>query len=378
MKVYKKALKLHKKLRGKIEIRSRRRLTLKDLSLVYTPGVAEVSNEIRKDRSKVYDYTSKWNNVAIVTDGSRVLGLGNLGAEAALPVMEGKAMIFKQFGNVNAFPICLASQKEEEIVATVKHISPVFGAINIEDIESPKCLQIVDRLQQELDIPVFHDDQHGTATVTLAALLNALKIVRKDLIAKIAVIGAGAAGYGIVKILAYAGAKNLVAIDSAGIISRERQGMNVYKQKIAELTSNGSGTLEDALRGADVLIGVSGKANLVTREMVSSMNEDAIVFALTNPEPEIMPEEATKGGARIVATGRSDYPNQINNAEIFPFILRALLDARIHRIEEGMLVNVASHLSKLVGKRLSEKFILPALTDRRIPSVIARAVKASR
>jgi malate dehydrogenase (oxaloacetate-decarboxylating) len=378
LKVYKKALKLHKKLRGKIEIRSRRRLTLKDLSLVYTPGVAEVSNEIRKDRSKVYDYTSKWNNVAIVTDGSRVLGLGNLGAEAALPVMEGKAMIFKQFGNVNAFPICLASQKEEEIVATVKHISPVFGAINIEDIESPKCLQIVDRLQQELDIPVFHDDQHGTATVTLAALLNALKIVRKDLIAKIAVIGAGAAGYGIVKILAYAGAKNLVAIDSAGIISRERQGMNVYKQKIAELTSNGSGTLEDALRGADVLIGVSGKANLVTREMVSSMNEDAIVFALTNPEPEIMPEEATKGGARIVATGRSDYPNQINNAEIFPFILRALLDARIHRIEEGMLVNVASHLSKLVGKRLSEKFILPALTDRRIPSVIARAVKASR
>ncbi len=378
----KKALNLHKKLRGKIEIKSRFPVrTPKDLTLIYTPGVAAVSNEIHRDRKNVYDYTSKWNNVAIVTDGSRLLGLGNFGPEAALPVMEGKAIIFKQFGKINAFPICLATQEKHDIVKTVEQIAPVFGAINIEDIESPKSLEIVDHLQQELDIPVFHDDQHGTATVVLAALISALKVVHKDLNqARIVVVGAGAAGYGIVKILDHAGAKNVLAVDSAGIVSKERtENMNVYKLQIANLTNREtiSGSLEEALRKADVLIGVSGRANLITKQMIGIMSKDAIVFALTNPEPEIMPEDARRAGARIVATGRSDYDNQVNNALIFPFILRAALDARIPKIDEEMLIKVATNLSKLVGNKLSERYILPPITDKRIPHAIAKAVKSS-
>ncbi len=377
-----KALKLHKRLRGKIEIKSRFPLrTPKDLTLVYTPGVAAVSKEIHMDRKKVYDYTSKWNNIAIVTDGSRLLGLGNFGPEAALPVMEGKAIIFKQFGKINAFPICLATQEKHDIVKTVEQIAPIFGAINIEDIESPKSLEIVDHLQQELDIPVFHDDQHGTATVVLAALINALKIVRKDLNqARIVVVGAGAAGYGIVKILDRVGAKNVLAVDSAGIIRKDRtENMNAYKLQIANITNreNINGSLEEALGKADVLIGVSGRANLITKQMIGIMSKDAIVFALTNPEPEIMPEDAKRAGARIVATGRSDYDNQVNNALIFPFILRAALDARIPKIDEEMLIKVATNLAKLVGNKLSERYILPPITDKRIPRAIARAVKSS-
>jgi malate dehydrogenase (oxaloacetate-decarboxylating) len=382
--IYSRSLKLHKKLRGKIEIRSRFPIrSPSDLSLVYTPGVAEVSREIHKDRKKVYDYTSKWNNVAIVTDGSRLLGLGNFGPEAALPVMEGKAIIFKQFGKINAFPICLATQEKHDIVKTVEQIAPVFGAINIEDMESPKSLEIVEHLQQELDIPVFHDDQHGTATVTLAALINALKIVHKNVDqARIVVAGAGAAGYGIVKILHHIGAKNMIAVDSHGIINEKRtENMNRYKQRIANITNKEeiSGSLEDALKGADVLIGVSGQANLITKEMIRHMAKDAIVFALTNPEPEIMPEDAKQGGAKIIATGRSDYYNQVNNALIFPFILRAALDARIPSIDEQMLVSVATSISKLVGKKLSERYILPLISDKRIAYAIARSMKnASR
>jgi len=377
-----KALRLHKKLRGKIEIKSRFQIrTKQDLSLVYTPGVAEVSNEIHKDKKKVYDYTSKWNNVAIVTNGSRLLELGNFGPEAALPVMEGKAIIFKQFGNINAFPICLATQDEYEIIKIVECIAPLFGAINIEDIESPKCLEIVDSLQQRLDIPVFHDDQHGTATVALAALINALKITGRDLNqSRIVVAGAGAAGYGIVKILYHAGAKNMLAVDSAGIINEGRaEHMNPYKLHIAKITNkeNISGSLEEALQNADVLIGVSGRANLIKMEMIGSMSKDPIVFALSNPVPEIMPEDIKQGGARIIATGRSDYYNQVNNALIFPFLLRAVLDARIPKIDEKMLANVATSLSKLVGRKLSEKYILPPITDKRILSTIAKSVKSS-
>ncbi len=377
-----KAIRLHKKLKGKIEIKSRFQIkSMHDLSLVYTPGVAEVSNEIHKDKKKVYDYTSKWNNVAIVTDGSRLLELGNFGPEAALPVMEGKAIIFKQFGNINAFPICLATQDEYDIIKTVKHIAPLFGAINIEDIESPKCLEIVEHLQRDLDIPVFHDDQHGTATVALAALINALKIVRKDLSeARVVVVGAGAAGYGITKILYHAGAKNMLTVDSVGIINEGRtEHMNPYKLHIAKITNkeNVSGSLEEALKGADVLIGVSGRANLITKEMIRSMAKDSIVFALSNPVPEIMPEDIKQGGARIIATGRSDYYNQVNNALIFPFLFRAVLDARIPKIDENMLANVATSLSKLVGNKLNEKYILPPITDKRILSTIAKSVKSS-
>ncbi len=378
--IYKKAIKLHKKLKGKIEIKNRYSLrTAKDLSLVYTPGVAEVSREIHMNRKKVYAYTSKWNNVAIVTDGSRLLGLGNFGPEAALPVMEGKSMIFKHFGKINAFPICLATQDKHDIIKTVEQIAPVFGAINIEDIESPKSLEIVEHLQRELDIPVFHDDQHGTATVVLAALINALKVVDKDLEeARIVIAGAGAAGYGIVKILVHAGAKHLLAVDSAGIINEERaENMNRYKRQIANTTNREkiSGSLEDAIRGADVVVGVSGRAKLITRKMIGTMSKDALVFALTNPEPEINPADAKQGGARIVATGRSDYHNQVNNALIFPFILRAALDARISKIDEQMLATVATNLSRLVENKLSERYILPAINDRRILPAIAKALK---
>jgi malate dehydrogenase (oxaloacetate-decarboxylating) len=375
------SIRLHKSLRGKIEIRNRFTVhSSKDLSLVYTPGVAAVCNEISRDKRKVFDYTSKWNNVAIVTDGSRVLGLGNVGPESALPVMEGKALLFKQYGDINAFPICVSTQDKYEIVRVVEHISPVFGAINIEDIESPKSLEIVEHLQQELDIPVFHDDQHGTATVVLAALINALKIVRKDLKkARIVIAGAGAAGYGITKILHNMGAANMLVVDSRGVISSERtEAMNRYKMEIASMSNREklSGTLQDALQNADVFIGVSGKAKLLTKQMVSSMSKDAIIFALTNPDPEIMPEHALRAGAAVVATGRSDYYNQVNNALIFPFVLRAALDARIPRIDEQMLVKAAISLSRLVDGKLGPKYILPTINDKRIARSIDRAIRA--
>ncbi|MCS7141795.1 MAG: NADP-dependent malic enzyme [Candidatus Nitrosocaldus sp.] len=375
------ALALHRRLRGKVEVRSRLTIrSMRDLSLIYTPGVARVAMEIARDRSNAYIYTSKWNNVAIVTDGSRVLGLGDIGAEAALPVMEGKAVIFRQYGGISAFPICLSTHDKDEIVRIVKGISPSFAAISVEDIESPKCLAIVDELQSTLDMPVFHDDQHGTAVVVLAALINALKLVGKRMEdVRIVVVGAGAAGYGIVNILYRANARKMLVVDSAGIISRERrEHMNPYKLRIAGMSNQEgmAGSLEDAMKGADVVIGVSGRAGIVSRGMVGSMNRDAIVFALTNPVPEIMPYMAKRAGARIVATGRSDYPNQINNAVVFPSLMRAILDLNIKRIEWDMLADIAYAVADMVGPNLTERYIIPSMMDGRLQGIVKNAVEA--
>jgi malate dehydrogenase (oxaloacetate-decarboxylating) len=379
-----KALELHKKLRGKIEIRSKvSARSPEEISIVYTPGVAEVCLEIAADRQKAYEYTSKWNNVAIVTDGTRTLGLGSLGPEAALPVMEGKAVLYKQFGNVDAFPICLQTSAAEEIIRTVKYISPVFGGINIEDIETPKALEIVDRLTDELDIPVFHDDQHGTAVVTLAALVNALRFTkRKPENIRVVVAGAGSAGYGIVKILHAIGVCDMVVTDSHGVISRSRPlgTMNKYKIELASITNppEGSTTLEQAIKGRDVFIGVSGVKNLMTAEMVKSMNKDPIIFPLTNPDPEIHPRIASEAGAKVVATGSYKFENRANNALVFPFTMRAILDNRIHKISEQLLVSVAYALADLIPKdKLSQFNIIPDVTDPRIQQAVNKAVRSA-
>ena len=379
-----KALELHKRLRGKIEVRSKvSARTPQEISIVYTPGVAEVCLEIAADRQKAYEYTNKWNNVAIVTDGTRTLGLGSLGPEAALPVMEGKAVLYKQFGNVDAFPICLETTDADEIVNTVKNIAPVFGGINIEDIETPKVLEIVDRLTEELDIPVFHDDQHGTAVVTLAALLNALRLTkRKPEDTSVVVAGAGSAGYGITKILYAIGIRDVVVTDSQGVISRTRalESMNRYKQELALITKPKEGitTLADAVRGKDVFIGVSGVKNLMTAEMVKSMNKDSIIFPLTNPDPEIHPKEAFEAGARVIATGSYKFENRANNALVFPFAMRAILDNRIRKISQQLLVNVAYALADLVSKeKLSSFNILPDVTNQRIQEAVNKAVRSA-
>ena len=379
-----KALELHKRLRGKIEVRSKvSARTPQEISIVYTPGVAEVCLEIAADRQKAYEYTNKWNNVAIVTDGTRTLGLGSLGPEAALPVMEGKAVLYKQFGNVDAFPICLETTDADEIVNTVKNIAPVFGGINIEDIETPKVLEIVDRLTEELDIPVFHDDQHGTAVVTLAALLNALRLTkRKPEDTSVVVAGAGSAGYGIAKILYAIGIRDVVVTDSQGVISRTRAlgSMNRYKQELALITKPKEGitTLADAVRGKDVFIGVSGVKNLMTAEMVKSMNKDSIIFPLTNPDPEIHPKEAFEAGARVIATGSYKFENRANNALVFPFAMRAILDNRIRKISQQLLVNVAYALADLVSKeKLSSFNILPDVTNQRIQEAVNKAVRSA-
>ncbi len=379
-----KALELHKRLRGKIEVRSKvSARTPQEISIVYTPGVAEVCLEIAADRQKAYEYTNKWNNVAIVTDGTRTLGLGSLGPEAALPVMEGKAVLYKQFGNVDAFPICLETTDADEIINTVKNIAPVFGGINIEDIETPKVLEIVDRLTEELDIPVFHDDQHGTAVVTLAALLNALRLTkRKPEDTSVVVAGAGSAGYGITKILYAIGIRDVVVTDSLGVISRTRAlgSMNRYKQELALITKPKEGitTLADAVRGKDVFIGVSGVKNLMTAEMVKSMNKDSIIFPLTNPDPEIHPKEAFEAGARVIATGSYKFENRANNALVFPFAMRAILDNRIRKISQQLLVNVAYALADLVSKeKLSSFNILPDVTNQRIQEAVNKAVRSA-
>ena len=379
-----KALELHKRLRGKIEVRSKvSARTPQEISIVYTPGVAEVCLEIAADRQKAYEYTNKWNNVAIVTDGTRTLGLGSLGPEAALPVMEGKAVLYKQFGNVDAFPICLETTDADEIVNTVKNIAPVFGGINIEDIETPKVLEIVDRLTEELDIPVFHDDQHGTAVVTLAALLNALRLTkRKPEDTSVVVAGAGSAGYGITKILYAIGIRDVVVTDSQGVISRTRAlgSMNRYKQELALITKPKEGitTLADTVRGKDVFIGVSGVKNLMTAEMVKSMNKDSIIFPLTNPDPEIHPKEAFEAGARVIATGSYKFENRANNALVFPFAMRAILDNRIRKISQQLLVNVAYALADLVSKeKLSSFNILPDVTNQRIQEAVNKAVRSA-
>ena len=368
MNLKKEAIKLHEKLKGKIEIKPKIKIDQKNLSLLYTPGVAEVVSLISKNKKDIYKYTGKGNSVAIISDGSRVLGLGNKGGESALPVMEGKALIYKQYGNVDAIPICLKTQNKDEIIKIVENISLNFGAINIEDIEAPKCFYIVDKLTKKLDIPVFHDDQHGTAVVVLAALLNALKLVKKNLSkVKIVVLGAGAAGYGITNLLVYAGAKNILVLDSKGIISKKRNDLNKYKLRLARLTNsnNLSGDLNHAIKNADIFIGVSGQKNILTKGLISLMNKDKIIFALSNPDSEILPAEAKKFGVRIIATGRSDFKNQVNNSVVFPFIMRKILDKKIKKIDLGLMYTTALNVAKNI-KNLSYDKIIPLISEIKI------------
>jgi malate dehydrogenase (oxaloacetate-decarboxylating) len=374
-------------LRGKIEIHNRISLDSSyqgkndTLNLIYTPGVASVAKEISLDKKMVYDYTSKWNNVAIVCDGTRVLGLGDIGPEGALPVMEGKSVLFKVLGGINAFPLCIDTKDKEEIIRFVKAVQPVFGAVNIEDIESPKVLEIVERLQKELSIPVFHDDQHGTAIIALAGLLNALRLLQKRINdIRVVIAGAGSAGYGIYRILKEAGCRNIVVTDSHGAIYKNRiKGISSpYKKEIADNTNpmKLSGSLIDVIKEADVIIGVSGKGNLISKDMVQSMNHDPIVFALSNPDPEILPSNASEGGARIIATGRSDFANQVNNAVVFPSILRALLDLRVTTLNEAILVSVATAIADIVDSRhLKFDYLIPKVDDPRIIHVVTDTLK---
>ncbi len=373
------AINLHRMLRGKIEIRSRVSLDNAfeekgTLRLIYTPGVAYLALEISNQKKLAYDYTSKWNNVAIVCDGTRVLGLGNIGPEGALPVMEGKSVLFKALGDINAIPLCINTQDKEEIIRFVKIIQPNFGAINIEDIESPKVLEIVERLSKEASIPIFHDDQHGTAIITLAALLNALKLVKKELDKiRVVISGSGSAGYGIFKILQTAGCKDIVVTDRTDIDDQ-----NPYKKEISINTNLGKlrGTLEDVISKSDVFVGVSGKGNILNKEMIESMNDNAIIFALSNPDPEIVPNYALQYGARVVATGRSDFSNQINNAVVFPSILRALLDLRARNLSESMLVSVANAIAGIVEDiHLREDYIIPKVDDPRILPIVTKTIK---
>ncbi|MCX7917588.1 MAG: NAD-dependent malic enzyme [bacterium] len=377
----KEALKLHKKVKGKLEIKPKVPLKTKsDLSLAYTPGVAIPCLEIKEDKNKVYEYTWKGNSVAIVTDGSAVLGLGNIGPYAALPVMEGKAILFKQFGEVDAIPVCLDTQEVEEIIDIVKKISPAFGGINLEDISAPRCFIIEKRLNEELDIPVFHDDQDGTAIVVLAGLINALKLVKKKIEdVKIVINGAGAAGIAITKMLYKVGARKILLCDREGIIYKGRkENMNFAKEEITEyLLESKKGNLKDAMKGSDVFIGVSGP-NLVTEEMVKSMNKYAIVFAMSNPIPEIMPDRAKKAGAYIVGTGRSDFPNQINNLLAFPGIFRGTFDAKAKKITEKMKISASYAIANYIPEnKLSPSFIIPSALDKNVAKAVAKAVKES-
>ncbi len=370
-------IEFHKKLKGKIEVISRTKIANKeDLSLAYTPGVAQACLAIEKDRELVYELTRKGNMVAVVTDGSAVLGLGNIGPEASLPVMEGKAILFKEFADVDAFPIALDTQDTEEIIKAVKQIAPMFGGINLEDISAPRCFEIETRLQKELDIPVFHDDQHGTAIVVLAGLINALKIVDQPIDdIRIVVNGIGAAGVAITKLLLSAGAQNIILVDSKGIICDAREYLTDVKTELLEHTNihNQCGTLEDALKGARVFIGVS-KPNLVTSEMVRSMHEDPIIFAMANPDPEIMPDLAKAAGAAVVATGRSDFPNQINNVLAFPGVFRGLLDARIPNITNDMKIAAAKALAGIIKDPVPDNIIPDPFTPG-IADAVAEAVK---
>jgi malate dehydrogenase (oxaloacetate-decarboxylating) len=364
---------------GKIEVNPRTPAkNKKDLSLIYTPGVAKPCMEIYKNKDLVYEYTSKGNSVAIVTDGSAVLGLGNIGPEAAIPVMEGKAVIFKEFAGVNAYPICLKTQDMEEIIQTVHYISPVFGGINLEDISAPRCFEIEKRLKAELDIPVFHDDQHGTAIVTLAALKNALKVVKKDISeVEVVVSGAGAAGIAVSILLVGAGVKDVILVDSTGVLYHGREeNMNFAKEDILSITNKHGikGRLEDAVKGKDVFIGVSA-AGILSKDMVRSM-KNPIIFAMANPDPEIMPEDAYEAGAQVVATGRSDYPNQVNNALVFPGIFRAALDMKI-QIDYCMKLAAADAIANMVKKPKKNK-IVPDIFAKNLVKNIVKAVKATR
>ena len=372
------SLRIHEQFKGKLTVKSRVAVQDKeDLSVAYTPGVAEPCKQIAEDKKNVYKYTIKGHTVAVVSDGTAVLGLGDIGPEAAMPVMEGKSVLFKEFGGVDAFPICLDTKDPKEIIKTVKYISPTFGGINLEDISSPRCFEIEETLKEELDIPVFHDDQHGTAIVVTAGIINALKIVKKDWKdLKIVVAGAGAAGLSVCRLLQHFGPDDIILTNRKGAVYEGRPDLNPVVAKMAKVTNKNKkqGTLADVLVGADIFIGVSG-ANLVTTEMVKTMNKDAIVFALANPIPEIMPEDAFAGGARIVATGRSDFPNQINNVLVFPGLFRGALMVRSTKIVDDMKVAAARALASLVSDReLNEKFIIPAVFDKRCAKVIAEEV----
>lgn len=375
MDYQKESLKLHKKFTGKIAIASKVPLkTQQDLSLYYTPGVAEPCRKIAANKGAVYDYTSKGNLVAVVTDGSAVLGLGNIGPEAALPVMEGKAILFKEFAGIDAFPICLNTQDTEEIISIVKALEPGFGGINLEDISAPRCFEIEERLMREMSIPVFHDDQHGTAVVVLAGLINALKLAKKSLKSvKIVIAGAGAAGTAISKLLLKAGAKNIIVCDSKAALSNSRTDLDYSKQALLKITNpkDKSGTLKDVIIDADVFIGVSAP-NIMNKSYVKLMGDKAIVFAMSNPIPEIMPKEAKAGGAFIIATGRSDYPNQLNNVLVFPGILKGALKLRA-QITNDMKLAAAKALASLVKNPTVEK-IIPHPLEKGVAEVVAKAV----
>ena len=372
------SLKMHEEHKGKVEVVSKVAVKNRDdLSTAYTPGVAEPCRKIRDNKADVYKYTCKGNMVAVVSDGTAVLGLGDIGPEAAIPVMEGKSILFKEFGGVDAFPICLDTKDVDEIVETVKRIAPVFGGINLEDISAPRCFEIEKRLKEELDIPVFHDDQHGTAIVVSAGLINALKLVGKPFDeANVVINGAGSAGISICKLLLQLGIGNVVLVDRQGALCPGQDWMNPAQAEMAEITNKDrqTGSLAEIMKGKDVFVGVSAP-NIVTAEMVASMAADPIVFAMANPTPEIMPEEAAKGGVRVMATGRSDYPNQINNVLVFPGIFRGALDAKATGITEEMKMAAAKAIASIVtDDELKEDYIIPGAFDETVAKVVAKAV----
>ncbi len=375
-----KALMMHKTWNGKLEILSKAPVkSREDLAVAYTPGVAEPCKVIAQDKEAAYTYTMKANTVAVVSDGSAVLGLGNIGPHAAMPVMEGKAVLFKEFGGINAVPICLDTQDTEEIIKAVTWLAPAFGGINLEDISAPRCFEIEERLKAALDIPVFHDDQHGTAIVVLAGIINGLKVTgRKKEDCRVVINGAGSAGVAITKLLLTYGFPHIILCDSTGIISKTREGLNWMKQEMAKVTNqnNESGTLADALKGADIFIGVSAP-NIVTPEMAASMNPDSILFPLANPVPEIMPDIAKAAGARIIGTGRSDFPNQINNVLAFPGIFKGALEGRASRITEEMKLAAAEAIADLVPEsELNEEHIMPEVFNPKVVESVANAVKS--
>lgn len=372
------SLRMHEENKGKIEVISKVKVESKeDLSIAYTPGVAEPCREIHRDAENVYKYTSKGNLVAVVTDGSAVLGLGDIGPEAALPVMEGKAILFKEFANVDAFPLCLNTRNVDEIVETVKRVAPTFGGINLEDIGAPRCFEVEKRLIEELDIPVFHDDQHGTAIVVLAGLINGLKIVGKNISdLKIIINGAGAAGSAIANLLMAAGGRNIIVCDRQGALYTGRVNMNHAKIDLAADTNPNKegGSLEDVMKGADVFIGVS-TADAVSVDMVKSMNRDAIILAMANPIPEIMPDLAKRAGARIIGTGRSDFPNQINNVLVFPGVFRGALDVRAREINLEMKIAAAHAIADYIDEEdLNEENIIPSALDKKVAEAVAKAI----
>lgn len=374
-----KALQMHEQWNGKLEISAKAKVNSReDLAIAYTPGVAEPCKVIAQDQEAAYKYTMKANTIAVISDGSAVLGLGNIGAYAAMPVMEGKAVLFKEFGGVNAVPICLDTQDTEEIIRTIVNIAPAFGGINLEDISAPRCFEIEERLKELLDIPVFHDDQHGTAIVVLAGIINALKVTGKQKEAcRIVVNGAGSAGIAITKLLLTYGFCHVTMCDINGIISKDSPNLNWMQKKMTEVTNleGKKGTLADALQGADIFVGVSAP-NIVTKEMVASMNKDSILFAMANPVPEIMPDLAKEGGARVIGTGRSDFPNQVNNVVAFPGIFKGALEGRATQITEEMKLAAAEAIASLVSDEyLSDTNILPEAFDPRVADVVSKAIK---